>query len=170
MYRGLNHIVAMLLLLAVTNSFPQAQAEGVVPLRIRGRVMACTPEQCPEALKILSQVDVPTTPAEPIIFVDEGLATHFGHFRTIYAGYRFPDNRFVGKFVLTAADGSTINGSNSGFFPTPGSPSPFTADFEGGTKRFQYAKAHVEGQLFWVALGVADYKGQTGWIDLDTRR
>ena len=46
-------------------------------------------------------------------------------------------------------------------------PGNFVADFQGGTKRFRRTKAHAEGQIFSVAEGVADYRGEG---DLDTRR
>ena len=158
-------IAILIALVGVTKS----DAAKEVPLKILGRVAACTPEQCPEAFALLPQVEPPTTPAMPVLFADQGRATHFGNFRTVYAGYLFPDGSFVGTFVLTAADGSQIKGNNSGRFAAPGMPGSFVADFQGGTKRFKHAKAHAEGQIFSVAEGVADYRGE-GDIDLDTRR
>ena len=158
--------VALPFLLLTLIAVSTTEAAKPVPLKIRAQLTICTAEECPEAVQLFGAGG-----PNRVFAIDVGNATHFGQFRTVYAADVGADGSFVGKFQLTAADGSKIYGMNSGFLAAPDGPStPFTAHFMGGTKRFQHTKAYVKGTITaGVDGGPGSYRGQ-GKIILDTRR
>lgn len=155
------YCAASMLVLSFGFAFGSADGHAgqMVPLKIGAQLTLCTAEECPEAVRLFG-LGGPNR----LFAVDVGNATHFGRFRTIYACDVFPDGTYACRFLLTAADGSTIAGRNRGILATPGNPGPFEAWFDGGTKRLRNATGFVRG----IVVAGEGYQG-LGWIILNAR-
>ncbi len=133
-----------------------AQAGDEVPHKISAALTLYDDPEDTEAFEVFNLDDLPLTEpdATPQWGEDEGHATHFGAFTTIYRFDFLNEVRFEdgvpyipvhGYFILTAADGSQFYGVNFTKFYGFGLTNEFTADFLEGTGRFEGLTASVSG-------------------------
>ncbi len=148
-----------------------ANAKDRVPLKIGATFTSCP--ECDDIVDAFAHLPVPVENDEesPRVFTnygyDEGTATHFGSFTTIYQVHFFADGTAISHFILTAADGSWIEGMNW-ITPTGEDTSEFVAEFGGeygeGSGRFSGVSARVEGGIVFNGVVTADYEAE-GTID-----
>ena len=148
-----------------------AIAKERVPLKIGATFTSCP--ECDEIVDAFADIPTPeeNDQGAPYLFTnwgyDEGTATHFGAFTTIYQVDFFADGSAISHFIVTAADGSWIAGMNW-ITPTGEDTSEFVAEFGGdygeASGRFEGITARVEGGIVFNGDGTADYEAE-GTID-----
>ncbi len=144
-----------------------AFAKDRVPLKIGAMFTFCNECDFAEAFEDVPVSDHDAPYVGSRYGVDEGTATHFGAFTTIYRVDFFRDGSVISHFILTAADGSRMEGINR-IAPPRGGVSGFVAMFGGdhgqGSGRFAGVSASVEGVIVFNSPGSAEYFAE-GTID-----